>query len=313
MSGPVEKKKPNLLGALDAGRRRAGTLLDGPRGTSLPGTSPLDDAAENLIQAEAQTAGPHALWVREWAATAARAVMKTADPEHDAALLARAQALDTRLHALDTEAFAPRQADLRAGRYDAATFLKDIDAMNPAEADAFAQRLLMADRVPPRTTERQAQMVHYLPSPLAAIRAIAHRCQPDDVLCDVGSGLGLVLMLTSWLSGARGLGVEIEPAYTEWARARADDLGFHNLRFVTADARHVDLDGVTIVYVYDTFRGSILSEFIARLRHRATVKPLTVISRGQSNQVFAAQEWLTVVDQEPALDLIFLASSEGTQ
>ena len=57
---------------------------------------------------------------------------------------------------------------------------------------------------------------------------------PDDVLFDLGAGLGKVTLSTAWLSEARAKGVEMEPAYAREAEARARELRFERAEMVRA-------------------------------------------------------------------------------
>jgi SAM-dependent methyltransferase len=147
-------------------------------------------------------------------------------------------------------------------------------------------------RVPERETERPAGMVHYLPSSVRTTLALARLLAPDDVFFDVGSGLGLVTLLVAWVSGARAVGLEYEPTYHRMAVERATQLGIPRVRFELGDARAADLSEGTVFYVYDTFRGAILDDMIARLEAEAARRPIRVISRGHSTPTFDATAWL---------------------
>src|SRR5687767_89885 len=107
-------------------------------------------------------------------------------------------------------------------------------------------------------------MVHYLPSPLDAVLAIAKLLAPEDVLYDIGPGLGLVTMLVAWLSGAKAKGVEYEPAYHRRAVELAELLRIP-AEYIRSDAREVDYSDGTVFYLYDTFRGPILDGMLAVL------------------------------------------------
>ena len=302
-------KLPNLLNAIAVGRSAAGHLQRRADQTRLRASAILEDTDNALTEAEAKTAGDHPLWVRAWAVTTARAAVNISG-DQASALVTRAEALLDRLDALDQKEFGPLQDDLKSGRYSPEAFLREIETMNPGARDAFAQRLFAVHNVPARTTARLPGMVHYLPSPIGAIIAIAKHCEPDDVFCDVGSGLGLVVLLIVWLSRARGIGVEIEPAYVDTARDITAALEFDGVSFTTADARSFDLSDVTVLYFYDTFRGELLDGFMERLRDRAAHGSLKIASRGKCNPLFESQDWLTVIDRVPSENLLVLASTD---
>ena len=62
---------------------------------------------------------------------------------------------------------------------------------------------------------------------------------------DIGSGTGDVAMTAAEVVGPEGavVGVDVNPAILETARARAGEAGFENVEFVAGDARTLDLGG----------------------------------------------------------------------
>lgn len=289
------RPRPRLAAALAAGRAQAQRLRAGAPVTEVQSTRHHDEATDEFTQAEAAVQGGAPLWRREWAVTIARATERSARAAQDEALLARTQALLDNLRAQDEAEIAPERARLRAAGFEAEAVRAAIAARPVPERDGFVRRLLKVDQVPERVTVRPAGMVHYLPTPLDAALDLCRFVEPGDVFCDIGSGLGYVTMLVSLLTGAETRGVEYDPAYHEWAVARAEELGIERVLYAQGDARFADYDGVTVMYFYDTFRGGFLEEMVVRMRERADVGPLTVISRGQSNPILEAVPWLEEV------------------
>ncbi|MFP3514183.1 hypothetical protein SB775_32310, partial [Peribacillus sp. SIMBA_075] len=71
----------------------------------------------------------------------------------------------------------------------------------------------------------------------------------DDLLVDLGAGLGQVPMLAALCSPARALGIEIEPALVRSARQAADGLALSRVAFLCQDAGVADLSSGTVFYL----------------------------------------------------------------
>jgi hypothetical protein len=137
-------------------------------------------------------------------------------------------------------------------------------------------------------------MVPYQPTPARAILELVRKCGlgPDDLLVDLGSGLGQVTLLAALLSGARALGVEWEPAYVDYARQCALSLALERVEFIQADARQAPLSGGTVYYLYTPFRGSVLREVLARLEAEARGRTFKLCTYGPCTQWVSREAWL---------------------
>ncbi len=79
---------------------------------------------------------------------------------------------------------------------------------------------------------------------LAQVRA-------GDVVYDLGCGDGRIVIAAARRHGARGVGVDIDPARIEEARANARQAGVeHLVTFRVEDARTTDLSDATVVTLY---------------------------------------------------------------
>jgi len=142
------------------------------------------------------------------------------------------------------------------------------------------------------------EMVAYQPTParhifrLLALTALT----ANDVVVDFGSGLGHVPLMVSICTPARGIGIELEPAYVACARRCAERLNVRNVSFVERDARAADLSAGTVFYLYTPFRGAILSEVLGRLWREAANRPIRVCTYGPCTPVVAEEPWLKAVD-----------------
>lgn len=139
-----------------------------------------------------------------------------------------------------------------------------------------------------------AEIAPYQPTPARHILdliAVAN-LSPDDVLVDLGSGLGQVPLLTSILAGNRTLGVELQPAYVACAQESARNLNLDRARFVAADARKADLSSGAVFYLFSPFTGSILRDVLQRLLSESKKRQITICSLGPCTRVLQDQPWL---------------------
>jgi SAM-dependent methyltransferase len=73
----------------------------------------------------------------------------------------------------------------------------------------------------------------------------------DDVVYDLGSGDGRLPILAAQLHGARGVGIEIDPALIARSRANAKDAGVSDrVTFVEGDLFTADISAATVVTLY---------------------------------------------------------------
>lgn len=142
--------------------------------------------------------------------------------------------------------------------------------------------------------ELEPEMVFFQATPVRHILAMMEWAQisETDVFVDVGCGLGKVLMLVSLLTGAATVGIEVEPAYCEYLKTRARELGLHNVQVRNEDARQASYEEGTVFFMYHPFTGTILDLVLRKLRARAEGHPLRICTLGRCTFTFAQQEWL---------------------
>jgi hypothetical protein len=204
----------------------------------------------------------------------------------------RAAALQGRLEDLNERFVQRLRARIRAGAYTPAGLRRAMTRragdVGYDALDQLVAGLLDVGEVAPEQVQHEAEMVFYQPTPARVILDLAGRLEPDDVLYDLGSGLGHVVILAALLSGARARGIEIEPAYAAYAERAALALGVQRADFVTADARHAAFDDGTAFFLYTPFRGALLAQVLARLPRGARV-----FTHGPcSEEVRATAPWL---------------------
>jgi SAM-dependent methyltransferase len=119
----------------------------------------------------------------------------------------------------------------------------------------------------------------------------------EDVFYDLGSGLGQVSLLVNLLSGVTAKGVEFEPAYCDYARARAADLHLSGVEFINVDARQADYSDGTVFFMYTPFEGKMLQEVLEKLRLEAQRRRISLFTYGPCTPQVSRQNWLKRVDQ----------------
>jgi len=142
----------------------------------------------------------------------------------------------------------------------------------------------------------EPEMVHYQPTPARRIFDLLDLCrlQANDVLVDLGSGLGHVPLLAAICTGARSVGIEREPAYVHSAHQAAVALKLEHANFVCQDLRDSDLSEGTVFYLYTPVMGGLLRELLDRLEAEAKRRPIRICSLGPCTHVLAQAPWLRV-------------------
>lgn len=143
------------------------------------------------------------------------------------------------------------------------------------------------------------EMVFYQPTPARHVFDLIERAAIDDndVLIDLGSGLGHVPMLVAILTGARCIGIEREAVYAETARRCAETLRVKGVEFIAQDAREADFSQGTMFYLYTPFTGGILRQVLDRLQRRSQRQPLRIATLGPCTLQVAAESWLLPVGE----------------
>lgn len=151
---------------------------------------------------------------------------------------------------------------------------------------------------PDAVPELEADMVFYQPTPARHIFDFIARAQISerDVVMDLGAGLGHVTLLTAICTGARCIGVELQPAYVESARACASALRVRHACFVAQDVRQADLSAGTVFYLYTPFTGAMLRSVLDLLRQQAMDRAIRVCTLGPCTAAVAKESWLEAMD-----------------
>jgi SAM-dependent methyltransferase len=133
---------------------------------------------------------------------------------------------------------------------------------------------------------RQPDVI-YVPTPAPMVEAMLElaRVKHDDVVYDLGSGDGRIVIAAAKKYGARGVGVEIDPSLVKTARQNAAAAGVANrVRFVTQDLFTTDLSKASVVTLY------LLQSINERLRPKL-VRELRPGTRIVSHVFNMGPEW----------------------
>ncbi|MGE5146651.1 MAG: methyltransferase domain-containing protein [Candidatus Eiseniibacteriota bacterium] len=95
--------------------------------------------------------------------------------------------------------------------------------------------------------------VIYVPTPPAVVERMLQMAdvRSDDIVYDLGSGDGRIVIAAAKERGARGTGVEIDPALIAESKKNAEAAGVADkVRFIQADLFTVDFHDATVVMLY---------------------------------------------------------------
>jgi SAM-dependent methyltransferase len=97
------------------------------------------------------------------------------------------------------------------------------------------------------------QDVRYEPTPMPAVRALLELADvgPQDLVFDLGAGDGRIPIAAASEFGARGVGIEIDPALVAQAQANARDAGVQDkVEFRLGDMYAADVRSATVVTLF---------------------------------------------------------------
>lgn len=126
--------------------------------------------------------------------------------------------------------------------------------------------------------------VPYLPCAVATVLDAVRQAAitADDVFVDVGAGVGRAVLLTHLLTGARGVGLEIQPPLVRSARASTAALKLSGVRFVEGDALELVRQARegTVFFLYCPFGRDRLEHVLDDLAAFARARPIRVCTVG---------------------------------
>lgn len=190
-------------------------------------------------------------------------------------------------------------------------FREELLAVAPGARDAWVDRrfgLDGHDGLPEDGPSLPPGCVPYLPSSVdVVLRMVAVAdVRESDVFVDVGMGVGRTAALVHLLTGARVLGVEIQPELVAAARALTARLALARVSCVEGDAaeRMAALADGTVFYLYCPFGGDRLARVLAALEVVAAQRPIRI---GCVDLPLPSQPWLAL-DESRHGDLVVYRS-----
>jgi len=228
--------------------------------------------------------------------------------DRDAGDRARAVRLLEELRARGVAEHADVRAAIRSGRLAGAELRGHIEAIAEDLRDSWVEEVFDVASPPMEEPAYERGLVPYVPSGVAEIlHAVdVSGVGPDQTLVDLGSGMGKVVMLASLVSGARGLGIEIDPVLAQASSEAASSLSLDRVRIVRGDARHADLAQGDVFFMYLPFTGAPFDAVMKRIEEVATAKRVVVCAVAIDVRRFrwlspraAPSSWMQVYESAP--------------
>jgi len=194
---------------------------------------------------------------------------------------------------------------------DPASFRAALARVPPLARDACVDEVLGLTGVPDDGPALPSGCVPYLPCPVdALLRLVEHApVSAADVFVDVGSGVGRAAALVHLLTGARAVGLEVQPPLVAAARALAARLRLPDLTFVEGDAPELAaaLAGGSVFLLYCPFSGDRLEKLLSRLEPIARARTIRVCC---VDLPLPPRDWLTLTPMaSPSEDLTIYRSA----
>ena len=178
-----------------------------------------------------------------------------------------------------TSAEAARRS-IDSGQHDPAGFRAALLGVPARDRDAWVDRVLGLDDVPPDGPALPTGGVPYLPCGVDVLLQMvdAAPVRSDDVFVDVGAGVGRALALVHLLTGAGAIGIEVQPELVRAARGLAAGLSLSRVKCVEGDAAVVAAFMVvgSVFFLYCPFSGARLEKVIDDLEPIARARPLRI-------------------------------------
>jgi hypothetical protein len=243
-------------------------------------------------------------------------------PDELELLRARAARIKASLERIDTSLFERVReeiaAGVRCGSFEriirglldnaAATNEQGYDVL-----DTFVNGLFSDQPLPAETKALMPRMVSFHKTPVRVVIELIRLAEMggDDVFVDIGSGLGQVVLLVNLFTGAKGRGIEYEPAYCAYAGAIASRIRLSDTEFVNADARDGDYSKGTVFFLYTPFEGRMFQDLLRLLQNESLARVIRIFTYGPCSAKVATENWLRCVNgipDDPYLLCLFVSS-----
>jgi SAM-dependent methyltransferase len=176
-----------------------------------------------------------------------------------------------------TSAEAARRA-IEDGAHDPSAFRAALLDVPAGERDAWVDRVLGLDDLPPDGPALPPGGVPYLPCSVEILLRVVDEApvRSTDVFVDVGAGPGRVIALVHLLTGAGAIGLEVQPELARAANDLTARLGLARVRCIEGDAAASAAFMVTgsVFFFYCPFSGARLAKVLDDLEAIARTRPL---------------------------------------
>jgi hypothetical protein len=187
------------------------------------------------------------------------------------------------------------RASLSEGVATPLVFRKALTDVPPAERDAWCDLVLGLEGLPEDGLDLPRGCVPYIPCSVDALLRMVDdaNVQPDDVLVDIGAGLGRAAMVTHLLTGASVIGLEIQSFLVRAFRDIAKNWHAPPVSVVHGDA--AELTGFigigSVFFLYCPFSGDRLERVLLELESIARTRQIRVCCVDMPS---IARSWLTL-------------------
>jgi len=192
-----------------------------------------------------------------------------------------------------TSAEAARRS-IERGLHDAAAFRAALLDVPVRDRDAWVDLVLGLDDLPADGPALPAGGVPYLPCSVEVLLQLIDDVpvRSSDVFVDIGAGPGRAIALVHLLTGARAIGVEIQPQFVDAANVLTARLGLSRVRCIEGDAATVAASMVvgSVFFFYCPFSGARLEKVLDDLEPIARTRQICI---GCVQLPLPPRSWLT--------------------
>jgi SAM-dependent methyltransferase len=170
---------------------------------------------------------------------------------------------------------------LTSGPVQPAQFCAELLSVPAGERDAwldvaFGLEAISAEDGP----QLPVNCTPYLPCPVDTVLRALDYAQLDatDVFVDVGSGVGRAALLAQLATGARAVGLEIQPTLAQASRALAQRLNVLRFTVLEGDAPALidSVEQASVFFLYCPFGGERLERSLQAMARAALARPVHV-------------------------------------
>ncbi|MDX1608090.1 MAG: methyltransferase domain-containing protein [Candidatus Spechtbacterales bacterium] len=152
-----------------------------------------------------------------------------------------------------------------------------------------------------RYPEHRHESIRHAPTHYSKIQMMLNILRPDknDVFYDLGSGYGRVVLYTALMTRAQCFGVELIEDRLQKGREAARKLKLKNAEFLSGNVLDQNLNIANIFFLFNPFKGSVLTKVVEKLKDISDEKKITVIIWGGREMFFTNRNWLEVRTKIP--------------